>query len=301
MIVDSLRVFVTVTEQRHFSKAAKLLNLSQPGVSLHIRNLENEMGAKLLHRSSKQVRLTEAGEILYKRAKQMMILYDEATQLVHLLQNEVTGTLQIGASYTIGEYILPQKLAEFANQYPQVEIQVNIANTEEIIQGVRSGVLDIGIIEGQTYATDLSITPYMKDTMIVVASNDHPLSTIPVIEPKALQNQVWVTREDGSGTRNFSNQFIKMTNLNVKRSYILNSNQAIKEAVMSGLGIAILSRWVVKKELESGDISELRIKDNTLERELSIILHQERTTTMAVDVFMKSLLTVNSYLTADKS
>lgn len=136
MIVDTLRVFVTVAEQSHFSKAGELLNLSQPGVSLHIRNLENELGAKLLHRSPKQVRLTEAGTILYKHAKQILAHFEEANQEIQMLQDEVTGSIHIGASFTIGEYILPSKLAEFANQYPQVKLQVTIGNTEEIIEAL---------------------------------------------------------------------------------------------------------------------------------------------------------------------
>ncbi|NIK76330.1 DNA-binding transcriptional LysR family regulator [Paenibacillus castaneae] len=296
MIKDALLVFITVTEQSHFSKAAELLNLSQPGVSLHIRNLENEMGAKLLHRSPKQVRLTEAGEILYKRAKQMLLLYEEAKQAIHLLRNEVTGALQIGASFTIGEYILPKRLAEFAHQYPHVDMQVTIGNTEEIIEGVRSGKLDIGIIEGETHAADLDVFPYMKDNMIIIAPADHPLSSYRVIEPDNLQNQVWVLRENGSGTRAFSDHFIKENHLPVKRSYIFNSSQGVKEAVASGLGIALLSRWIVRKELESGEIVELRIKQSKLEREFTIILQKERSAAMAVDVFKQSLLAANDYL-----
>lgn len=134
MIVDTLKVFVTVVEQSNFSRAAEILNLSQPGVSLHIRNLENEFGVKLLHRSSKQVKTTEAGHILYARAKQILSQYEAASEEISLLRNEVTGSLKIGASFTIGEYILPV-YSQFVNQYPQVDVHVNIANTEEIAHG----------------------------------------------------------------------------------------------------------------------------------------------------------------------
>lgn len=159
MIVETLRVFVTVTEQRNFSRAAELLNLSQPGVSLHIRNLENEYGAKLMHRSPKLVKLTEAGEILYKRAKQILALAEEAKQEIQLLNEKVTGSLQIGASFTIGEYILPRVLAEFAVQFPEVEMSVTIANTEEITQALKANQLDLGIVEGNVVSSGLLITP----------------------------------------------------------------------------------------------------------------------------------------------
>lgn len=290
MIVDTLRVFVTVAEQSHFSKAGELLNLSQPGVSLHIRNLENELGAKLLHRSSKQVRLTEAGSILYKHAKQILAHFEEASQEIHMLQDEVTGSINIGASFTIGEYILPAKLAEFANQYPLVKLQVNIGNTEEIIEGVRMNDLDIGIIEGTASVNDLDVTPYMKDEMIIVCPANHPLATITLGDPSLLQDQVWVLREPGSGTRAFSDQFIQEADITVKRSYVFNSSQGVKEAVAAGLGIAMLSRWIVQKELTSGEIHELPLKHHNLERQFSIITNKASSPSMAANVFIKKLL-----------
>ncbi|OMC80380.1 LysR family transcriptional regulator [Paenibacillus odorifer] len=290
MIVDPLRVFVTVAELSHFSKAGEALNLSQPGVSLHIRNLENELGAKLLHRSSKQVRLTEAGSILYKHAKQILAHFDEASQEIHMLQDEVTGSIHIGASFTIGEYILPARLADFANQYPQVKLQVTIGNTEEIIGGVKSNELDIGFIEGEVHENDLNVTPYMKDEMIMVAPATHPLSKAISVEQSMLQDQVWVLREHGSGTRAFSDHFLQEEDISVKRSYVFNSSQGVKEAVASGLGIAMLSRWIVRKELESGEVKELPIRQHHLERQFSIIRHQECSSSLATDVFIKKLL-----------
>ncbi|WP_413378503.1 LysR substrate-binding domain-containing protein [Paenibacillus taichungensis] len=293
MITDALKVFVTVVEQSHFSKAAELLNLSQPGVSLHIKNLENELGAKLLHRSPKQVCLTEAGTILYKHAKVIQARYDEARQEIQMLRDEVTGSIQIGASFTIGEYILPKKLAEFAAQYPQVNIQVTIGNTQEILSAVRGNQLDIGFVEGEAQASaDLDVIPYMKDEMIVVAPSGHPLSGSVVVEQNMLQDQVWVLRELGSGTRAFSDHFMKQTAIRPKRSYVFTSSQGVKEAVAAGLGIAMVSRWIVHKELATGEVEELRIRQLHLERSFSIIRHKEHSHSMALDVFLQKLLFV---------
>ncbi|OBZ08138.1 MULTISPECIES: LysR family transcriptional regulator [Bacillales] len=290
MIIEALRVFVTVTEQSHFSRAADLLNISQPGVSLHIRNLENEVGAKLLHRSPKQVRLTEAGDMLYKTAKQILSLYEGTKQDIHRLQDKVTGTIQIGASFTIGEYVLPKRLAAFAAQYPLVEMQVTIGNTEEIVQAVRANELDLGLIEGEANAADLVITPYMKDEMILIAPAAHPLASAHFVDADMLQNEVWVLRESGSGTRAFSDQFTQDAQIVQKRSYVFNSSQSVKEAVISGLGIAMLSRWVVRRELESGEMGELRLNRDRFERSFSIIRHREGAATMASDVFVQKLL-----------
>jgi DNA-binding transcriptional LysR family regulator len=293
MITEALRVFVTVTEQSHFSRAAELLNISQPGVSQHIRNLENELGAKLLHRSPKHVRLTEAGEMMYKTAKQILSLYEGTIQDIHRLQDKVTGMIQIGASFTIGEYVLPKRLAEFAAQYPLVAMQVTIGNTEEIVQAVRASVLDIGLIEGEANAADLVITPFMKDEMILIAPSAHPLAAAHFVDADMLQNQVWVLRESGSGTRAYSDQFIQDAKIAQKRSYVFNSSQSVKEAVISGLGIAMLSRWVVRRELESGEMSELRLNKDRFERSFSIIRHKEGSATMASEVFVQRLFMAN--------
>ena len=290
MITDAMRVFVTVAEQRHFSRAGELLNLSQPGVSLHIRNLENELGSKLLHRSPKEVRLTEAGAILYKHAKQILAHYEEAGHEIQLLRDEVTGSLHLGASFTIGEYILPGRLAEFARQYPQVNLQVTIGNTEEIIAAVKGNLLDMGFIEGETGDMELDIIPYMKDEMILVAASGHPLAGVLTTDYDLLQNQIWVLREPGSGTRAYSDHFLQEGNLSVKRSYVFNSSQGVKEAVAAGLGMALMSRWIVRKELASGEIVELRIRQKLPERDFLIIRRKENPPAMAIRVFMDKLL-----------
>ncbi|NEW05975.1 LysR family transcriptional regulator [Paenibacillus sp. SYP-B3998] len=290
MIVETLKVFVTVAEQSNFSRAAELLNLSQPGVSLHIRNLENEHGAKLMHRSPKHVKLTEAGEILYSRAKQILSLYEEAKHEIHLLTEKVSGSIHIGASFTIGEYILPRVLAEYANQFPEVEISVTIANTEEITQALKANKLDLALVEGNVSSHGMLITPYMKDEMILIASSDHPLAANRAVKTERLQDQIWILRESGSGTRSFCDQFIQAAGLTMKRSYVFNSSQGVKEAVYAGLGITILSRWIVRKELELGEISQIPVTPKLLERNFWIIRNHDHSSTMAVNVFVQKLL-----------
>ncbi|MFE5322877.1 LysR family transcriptional regulator [Paenibacillus sp. NPDC056579] len=291
MVVDTLKVFVAVVEQSNFSRAAELLNLSQPGVSLHIRNLENEFGVKLIHRSSKHVKMTEAGEILYKKAKQMLALYESAKEEIFLLRDEVTGTIKVGASFTIGEYILPHVLAEFAKQYPHIDLNVTIANTEEIARGVHSNELDIGLVEGEVDFPELVVQPpFMEDQMVLVAQAHHPLCSRKSIELSALHDQVWVMRESGSGTRAFSDQFIAESAIRVKRSFVFNSSQGVKEAVAAGLGIAILSRLVIRKELESGELCSIPVKDSRFTRDFLILQDKKPAAeTMAVKMFVQKL------------
>lgn len=289
MITDTLKVFVTVAEERNFSRAAKLLHLSQPGVSLHIRNLEDELGTKLMLRSPKQVRLTEAGEILFRKAKQMLALYEEAQQEIHLLRDVVTGSLSIGASFTIGEYILPAVLAEYAHQYPEVDVQVHISNTDNIVHDIREGRFHIGLVEGSTTARDVQLTTFMEDEMVLVMSPDHPLAAYKSIDPGMLQDQMWVLRESGSGTRAYSDRLIEEGGLAVKRSFVFSSSQGVKEAAAAGLGIAVLSRWVVRKELGSGELCEVKLKGMKLGRDLLMVQGKDQPAGMALLKFVHIL------------
>lgn len=290
MIVDNLKIFVTVVEQRHFSRAAKLLNLSQPNVSLHIQNLENELATVLFIRSPKQVKVTEAGEILYIRAKKILSLYEEAKQEINDQKDTIQGSIKVGASFTIGEYILPWKLAAFANEHPLVKVEVMVGNTEEVIEKTRSNQLDIGLIEGNVENTDVKTESFMEDEMIMIAPADHPLAQLRVVKPAMLQDQVWIWRESGSGTRAYSDQLIASLQLKVRHFFIFSSSQGIKEAVSAGLGIAMISRLTVRKELETGEIKTLNINNRTFTRNFSIIQGKETFRSKAHDLFIDKIM-----------
>ncbi|MEC0275586.1 MULTISPECIES: selenium metabolism-associated LysR family transcriptional regulator [Peribacillus] len=287
--MDPLKVFVTVIEQKNFSRAGDILNLSQPGVSLHIRNLENELGTKLIYRSPKQVQITEPGKILYRHAKQMLNHYETAKREINEFNNVVSGTMKIGASFTIGEYYLPKVLAEFAAQYPMVDIQIIISNSNDVIQGIRSNKLDIGLIEGETDYKDIDVMPFMNDEMIVVVPPDHPLSQMDLIEGNMLQNQTWVLREQGSGTRTYSDKLLNSLKLNIKKTFIFTSIQGVKEAVMAGLGIALLSRLTVRKELKSNELKTFHLKNEPLLRPFSIVKKLDFEASKAMELFLRKV------------
>ncbi|MBM6383413.1 MULTISPECIES: LysR family transcriptional regulator [Paenibacillus] len=295
MIVESLKVYITVVEQRNFSRAAELLHLSQPGVSLHIRKLEKEFDVKLMHRSPKWVKLTEAGELLYVRAKEMVNLYESAKLDIARLQDDVSGSLQIGASFTIGEYVLPRLFSSFARQYPEVAMEVFIGNSSQVVEAIRDNKMDFGLIEEDIEAQDLTVTPFMKDELIIVAAEGYPLNASVNADLEQLQDQVWILREMGSGTRSFSDRFLAQTGLRVNRSYVFNSSQGVKEAVFSGLGIAMLSRWVVKRELSAGMLKEITIPDIHLERNFSLVRRIGHIPTRANEVFAERMLKLDGH------
>jgi DNA-binding transcriptional LysR family regulator len=290
MHYDALRTFVAVVEEKNFTRAGEKLRLSQPSVSLHIKHLEHEFQAKLIDRSPKHLYVTHAGEILYERAKQMLNLYEKAKEDIYAHQHRVTGKLHIGASFTIGEYVLPVLLADFRRRYPHVEVEVTIGNTKRIVEAVKLLQMDIGLIEGQTSDRELRIVPFMKDEMVLVAPTEHPLAGRGPITPDALHDEIWVVREEGSGTRVYSEHVIRTHGLSVKKKITLSSNQAVKEAVAAGLGITLLSRWVVKKPLQHGEIAELPLEGDSFLRRLSYIYPAHAERTKLVEVFLEEIV-----------
>ena len=271
MQYDSLKTFVTLCEVGNFTKTSEILHISQPSVSLHIKNLEREFQTELFVRSPKLVQITPTGEILYKRVKQIIAIYEQAKEDILEHHNSVQGELIIGASFTIGEYILPSLLSKLQKDFPALELQIIIGNTHEIVESVRSLQVDIGLIEGQTNDTEVSVHPFMEDELFIIASNDHPLASKGPFGIADLQNQAWVSREQGSGTREYLNHVIRSTGLTVKSLITISSNQGIKESVIQGMGLSLLSRSVIKREVKNGDLSVIPIKDKSFTRTLSYV------------------------------
>jgi len=271
MQYDSLKTFVTLCEVGNFTKTSEILHISQPSVSLHIKNLEREFQTELFVRSPKLVQITPTGEILYKRVKQIIAIYEQAKEDILEHHNSVQGELIIGASFTIGEYILPSLLSKLQKDFPALELQIIIGNTHEIVESVRSLQVDIGLIEGQTNDTEVSVHPFMEDELFIIASNEHPLASKGPLGIADLQNQAWVSREQGSGTREYLNHVIRSTGLTVKSLITISSNQGIKESVIQGMGLSLLSRSVIKREVKNGDLSVIPIKDKSFTRTLSYV------------------------------
>ncbi|WP_148358666.1 LysR family transcriptional regulator [Peribacillus simplex] len=272
MYYDALKTFVTLVEVKNFTKTAEILLMSQPSVSLHIKKLEEEFQTKLFLRSPKFLKVTLTGEILYDRAKQMITIYEQTRQDIQEHDRSIKGELKIGASFTIGEYILPSLLIDLQEDYPELELQVVIGNTEEIVQAVRLYKVDIGLIEGQTNEKELSVHPFMQDELFIVSSNNHELANIDEVEITDLHDQAWVTREVGSGTREYLNHVIRSNGLKIKSILTISSNQGIKETLIkNGVGLALLSRSVIERDVQNKILSIIQVKNESFNRTLSYV------------------------------
>ncbi len=289
MPVDQhLLVFMSVVEKENFSRAAEAHHMTQPAVSQYIHTLEKQMGTRLLERSNKYVRLNKAGEIVYHYGKQIVGMYEQMQRHVDDLTRKASGPLSIGASYTFGEYVLPHLIAKVQKMYPEIEPTVRIGNTAQIANLVENHQLDIGIVEGNFKNKSLIQEVFAEDSMVVVASPTHPLALRKDIKRSELADETWIVRESGSGTREATEEIFNHWNISPKKLLYYSSIQPIKESVEVGLGISLLSKWAVQKELKYGDLTVIDIEALQLKRSFSF-LRQSPFQTKALEVFIALL------------
>ncbi len=289
MLIDELKTFVTVVEMRNFTKAGESLHVSQPTVSLHIKHLEAELKSKLLLRSNKTFQITSAGELLYKRAKQLIHLAEQTKEEILWQHNKVSGVLRISASYTIGESVLPKILTKLHRKYPDLHVEVEIVNTADAEIAIREFRSDVGCIEGSVRSEGLLIQPFMEDELILVAASGHPLARIHPLNATLLQSVHWVMRETGSGTREYTNYFLQSIG-NVKPSKtVISSNEGVKQAVLCELGIAAVSVHTVRGELESGVLVQLKVDVPSQKRTFSVLYSPLMKEKRHVAVFLEEL------------
>ena len=270
-----LEVFIKVVEKQNFSKAGEELHMTQPAVSQYIKALEESVGTRLLERSSRYVYLNQAGEIVYRHAKEILALYAKMQTSLDDLTNHARGSISIGASYTFGEYILPRIIAKLRKNYPLIMPSVKIQNTQQIIELVATHQIDIGIIEGSFHNEKLYTEAISYDEMFVVASPDHPLvvDTTKVRSITDLRDEMWILREKGSGTRQAADKLFEMYSMSPKNIMEFGSNQIIKESVEEGLGISLLSKWAIENELNDGYIGTIPVLELPFKRTFSIVTH----------------------------
>lgn len=283
-----LEVFVTVVEQQNFSRAAEELHMTQPAVSQYIRLLEEDIGSRLLERTNKYVRINKAGEIVYHHAKEIIGLYTKMESLIDELTNKAKGKLTIGASYTFGEYVLPQIISIMQPKYPDIQPIVTIGNTTYIAELVESHQLDIGIVEGRIKNTNLIQKTFTEDELYIVASPKHPLHQQSTISASELNKATWVIREKGSGTREAMDTLLIKLGIQPAKTLEFSSTQPIKEVIAAGLGISLLSKWAIQKELNNGDLVILQVNGTPFSRQFSYITNSPFQT-KALELFITYL------------
>lgn len=260
---DELKTFITVVEHKNFTKAGEILHLSQPSVSSHVKNLENRFKTTLIHRSVKQksIVITESGQKLYQYAKEILELTDLAYDEVSNHQHVHKGHIRVGASLTIGEYILPVFLGEFLKKYPNIEVEVCIDNTATIAEQVKSLALDIGLIEGANVSSYCH-QEYFSEDQLVLALPYRENFNPETFNFELLNHKTWIVRENGSGTREYVDLFLSSHEIVPKQVMIMSSNYAIVQAVSNNLGVTLLSHVITEMPEIQGKINTIPLNHN---------------------------------------
>lgn len=287
-----LRVFCAVAETRSFSKASEVIHLTQPAVSLQIQAMEEIYETRLFDRSGNTINLTPAGEILYRRAKEILALYAEAQKNISEITGAVKGSLSIGASTTIGNYLLPSIISAFKKKAPQVNISLVVSNTKIISDKLNAGEIDIALVEGDVSKQRFTVDTLVSDELIVIMSPAHPWverRNIPGIE---LTKEPVILREEGSGTRQIILKRLEEHGIksdDLKISLTLGSTESIKSAVEEGVGISIISSWAAQKSIKLGLLKAITFKDIKFHRTFSIISPKRNYSTHTAKEFLSFL------------
>ncbi|MEW6646593.1 MAG: selenium metabolism-associated LysR family transcriptional regulator [Pseudomonadota bacterium] len=272
-----LQVFHTVARLLSFTKAAEHLHMTQPAVTFQVRQLEEHFNTRLFDRTHNRISLTAAGERVYQYADRIFTLYGEMENSVRELTGEVSGVLLIGASTTIAEYMLPALLGDFKSKYPDVNIRLQVANTDHIVSLVENNSIDLGVVEAPVSNKNLVVETCRMDQMVLIVPKGHPLAKERSISMSRIVDYPYICREEGSGTRevmleHLSAGGIDSCNLNIVME--LGSPEAVKGAVEAGMGISIISRATIAKELALGTLVAINI-DPPMERPFSFV-HQKQ-------------------------
>jgi DNA-binding transcriptional LysR family regulator len=281
-----VRIFLTVVEQGSFTHAATALNISQSAASRDIQELERQLGMTLLERRPRGVAPTEAGQELAGHARKIFALEHAAEISLAELRGLQKGKLAIGASSTIGIYMLPPLLGSYRRKYPGIELFLDIGNTQQIVEHLLEHRLDVGYVEGPVEQPGLELAPWHEDELVVIAAPDHPLVRQHSIRAEDLGAVPFVLREAGSGTREVMEQVLAGRGIAVDVSMELGSTEAVKQAVAAGLGISIVSRSTIQLELATRRLTILPMADLTIRRVLSRVHTRDHAASRALQEWL---------------
>jgi DNA-binding transcriptional LysR family regulator len=285
-----LQVFHAVATTGSFSRAAReILHISQPAVSNHVHTLEAELGVMLLERVGKRVILTEAGQIVQRYAEQVLALGAETQRALRELHDVQRGTLRLGASSTPGIYLLPPVLAAFVQRYPGITLELEIANSQRVVDGVLARQWDLGMIGIPLAHPQLHVQPYWRDTLVLIVAPHHRLATQPAVTLADLVGETWIAREAGSASGQVVNAVLHGAHLVQDHTLVLQGSEGVKQAVMAGLGIAMVSRFAVRLEVQQGVLRIVPVTDVDAERDLCLIWRHDSHLPAAVRAFLEVL------------
>ncbi|WP_346290231.1 LysR family transcriptional regulator [Sphaerothrix gracilis] len=294
--LDQLRILKAIAAEGSFKRAADSLYVSQPAVSLQVQNLERQLDVPLFDRGGRRAQLTEAGHLLLSYGDRILSLCQETCRAIEDLQSLQGGTLIVGASQTTGTYLLPRMIGLFRQRYPDVAVQLHVHSTRRTSWSVANGQVDLAIIGGEVLPElqdVLEIIPYAEDELALIMPVFHPLAGQEVIQREDLYKLKFIALDSQSTIRKVIDQVLSRSGIETRRLKIemeLNSIEAIKNAVQSGLGVAFVSISAIEKELQMGVLHRAKIESVVVNRTLSAIFNPSRYRSKAAEAFTKEIL-----------
>lgn len=284
MTLRHLKIFVTVCETGSTTAAGEKLHIAQPSISLAISELEDYYGIKLFDRIAKRLYITEAGKKFLQYATHIVGFFEEMER--EIKNFDATGIIRIGASITIGNYLLPGYITRFKKIHPQMDVKVIIDNSEKIQQYILSNQIDIGLIEGIVYSPYIAEHKFRDDELVMVCGNAHPFANQKNVEISKLQNESFILRESGSAGREIFDSTMTSLGIKILPAWESTSTQAIIRAVQANLGISVLPYLLVKDSLNRKEISQFQIDGIRFQRSFSVIYHQNKFLTESAKDFI---------------
>jgi DNA-binding transcriptional LysR family regulator len=269
-----LKVFRIVADELSFTRAAEKLFLTQPAVTMQIKNLEDELRLRLFDRTGQRIALTEAGRVLRGYAARIAALSDEAEQALAGLRGETAGKLALAASTTIAQYLLPALVGDFLRENPGVELHMMSANTADVVASLVAGRVSLGLIEGPAGRSDVKTEPFLDDRLVLITPPGHEWAEMGEVGAEKLEDAPLILREHGSGTRDVVERALRKAGLDFKKLRViieLDSTEAIKSAVRAGLGVGFVSESALSREIALRLLKTVRVRKLDIRRQFLFV------------------------------
>lgn len=283
--LKQLEVFIAVAQSGNVTRASETLSITQSATSMALADFESQLGRKLFDRIGKRLQLNDTGRLLLSKALDAVA---RVADIEHLAASDTAliGPLRIGASMTIGNYMMPGLIGSFMKQHPGAQLMLEVANTRHIIQTLEQFQIDIGFIEGFCHEPNIEVLPWYRDELVIFAAPTHALARRKTVTEDDLAAADWILREPGSGTREvFDNAVLgKVQRINLLLEF--GHTEAIKHAVESGIGIGCASRRTLDDAIRTGSVVPIATPFLNLERELYVLIHRQKYRTQGLERFL---------------
>lgn len=287
MDIRDLQVFLAVSTRLNFTRAGEDVHLSQPSVSVRMRQLEEELGVKLFEQLGKRVALTEAGQLLVPYATRVIAAMSDARDAIDGLQGLERGALRIGASTTPGMYVIPRTVAHFKRRYPKIEVHLAVKDTRQIEEGVIRNEFDFGFVGGHLAGNEVDVLPWIIDEIILIVPLGHRLAGKRSVTPQDLSSEKFIFREQGSATRAVVATHLRKFRVDAEAVMEIENPESVKKAVQNGLGIAFISAFAAETDLKAKTLVAVEIRNLKIRRELKIVYRRDKQLSRAAQTFIE--------------